>query len=529
MIFSPRFVKKYRTGDDPCRFQGKKIINDHPQAQVVYIPMSNDQNGHVVQFQEAADSAWSKCLAIIKDNVNYRTFQTWFEPIKAAGLDGSVITLQVPSQFFYEWLEEHYVELLGKTIKRVLGKDGRLEYRIMMESRAHSNPAAVHVPGSTQSRPSPGGNMVDLPLHVKDPFNIKSPYSIPGLKRIQIDPQLNAGYTFESYVEGDCNRMARSAGLHIAQKPGLTAFNPLVVFGGTGWGKTHLIQAIGNEVRRLHPNKSVLYVSAEKFINQFIDHSRNNEINDFIHFYQLIDVLIVDDIHLFVPAAKTQDAFFAIFNHLHQSGKQIVLTSDTAPRDMEGIQERLLSRFRWGLNADMQSPGYETRQEILRMKMRREGLEMPDDVVRYIAYNVPGNIRELEGAYIALFAQSMLNKKEIDLDLAKKVVKNIVKTTQKELTIENIQKMVCDFYQVPMDQVRSKTRRREIVQARQITMYLSRKYTKSSLHQIANTVGNFDHTTVLHSCNAVANMMDTDVKYREGLQELIQKLQLALM
>ncbi len=345
-----------------------------------------------------AEQLWEKCLVIIKDNVSYRTYQTWFEPVKAVGLTDNVLTLQVPSQFFYEWLEEHYVELLGKTIKRVLGRVGRLEYRIMMENNSSQrNPASVNVSGSTHTKPAKENNYVDMPLKWDDPHSIKTPYAIPGLKRMQIDPQLNANYIFDNYVEGECNRVARSAGIHVARKPGATSFNPLVVYGGVGWGKTHLVQAIGNEVRRLHPNKAVLYVSAEKFINQFIDHSKNNEVNDFIHFYQLIDILIMDDIHLFVSAPKTQDVFFAIFNHLHQSGKQIILTSDTAPRDLEGMQERLLSRFRWGLNADIQAPDFETRQAILEVKMRQEGLEIPEEVVKYIAYNIQsmcGNWKE---------------------------------------------------------------------------------------------------------------------------------------
>jgi chromosomal replication initiator protein len=321
--------------------------------------------------------------------------------------------------------------------------------------------------------------------------------------------------------------VARSAGLHVAQKPGATSFNPLVIFGGCGWGKTHLVQAIGNEVRRLHPNKAVLYVSAEKFINQFIDHSKNNEINDFIHFYQLIDVLILDDIHLFINALKSQDVFFAIFNHLHQSGKQIILTSDTAPKDLEGMQERLISRFRWGLNADIQAPDFETRQQILRLKMHQEGLDIPDEVVKYVAYNVNNNVRELEGALIALFAQSTLNRKEIDLDLAKKVMKNFVKTKARELTIQNIQKMVCEFYEIPYERLMAKTRKREVVQARQITMFLAKKFTKSSLKNIGEHFGGFDHTTVIHSCQTVENLMDTDTEYKEQLLEIQQKVHLA--
>lgn len=478
--------------------------------------------------QNEASAVWDKCLGIIKDNVNWRTYQTWFEPVQAVALTGNILTLQVPSQFFYEWLEEHYVTLLGKTIKRILGKEGRLEYRILMDSgSAQRTPSSVKIPSSTHSRSSKENNFVDMPLKWDDPAHIKSPYVIPGLKRVQIDPQLNANYVFDNYVEGDCNRVARSAGLHVAQKPGATSFNPMVVFGGVGWGKTHLVQAIGNEVRRLHPGKSVLYVSAEKFINQFIDHSKNNEINDFIHFYQLIDVLILDDIHLFVPALKTQDVFFAIFNHLHQSGKQIILTSDTPPKDMKGMEERLLSRFRWGLNVDIQAPDFETRQQILHMKMRQEGLEIPDDVLKYIAYNVQSNVRELEGALIALFAQATLNKKEIDLELAKRVMKNFVRTAARELTVENIQKMVCEYFHLPYDRLLAKTRKREVVQARQITMYLAKKFTKSSLKNIGEHFGGFDHTTVIHSCQTVVNLMETDNEYRDQLQELEQKVQLA--
>ncbi len=482
---------------------------------------------NTINNMSEAEQLWEKCLVIIKDNLSsWRAYQTWFEPIKAVNLANGVLTLQVPSQFFYEWLEEHYVELLGKTIKRVLGKEGRLEYRILMEG-SNRKAASVNMPGSTQGRPGKDNNYVDMPLKVDDPHNIKTPYAIPGLKRVQIDPQLNNNYIFENYVEGDCNRVARSAGIHVAQKPGATAFNPLVVFGGVGWGKTHLVQAIGNEVRRLHPNKSVLYVSAEKFINQFIDHSKNNEVNDFIHFYQLIDVLIMDDIHLFVSAPKTQDVFFAIFNHLHQNGKQIILTSDTAPRDLEGMQERLLSRFRWGLNADIQAPDFETRQTILRVKMRQEGLEIPDEVVKYVAYNVQSNVRELEGAMIALFAQATLNKKEIDIDLAKRVMKNFVKTAAREMTIENIQKMVCDYYKVAYDRLLTKTRKREVVLARQITMYFAKKFTKQSLKTIGDHFGGFDHTTVIHSCQTVENLMETDAEYKENVLEIQQKVQMA--
>lgn len=472
------------------------------------------------------DKVWNECLDVIKDIVEWQHFKTWFEPIKPVELKGNVLVIQVPSQFFYEYLEEHYVNLLAKTLRRVLGKEARLEYRIMVDSGNQNNkPLTMDVPAHGYK--SFSNNEMDFPLIIHNP--VKNPFVIPGLKKMQIDPQLNSHYTFESFIEGDCNRVARRAGRTVAEKPGANSFNPLVIYGGVGLGKTHLAQSIGNEVKRMFPNKVVLYVSSEKFINQFQDHSRNNAINDFIHFYQLVDILIIDDVQFFNRAEKSQDAFFAIFNHLHQSGKQLVLTSDKSPKDLEGVQERLLSRFRWGLSADLSIPDYETRIEILDRKMKNDGVEMPREVIKYLAYNINSNVRELEGALISLLAQSSLNKREIDLDLAKKVLRNFVKTSSKEITIETIQKMVCEYFDVPYDKLLQKTRKREIVQARQITMYLAKAFTKNSLKTIGEHFGGRDHTTVIHSCQTVKDLMDTDGLFRDNVMELQQKVQLAAM
>jgi chromosomal replication initiator protein len=473
---------------------------------------------------KTAESVWNNCLTIIKDIVEWQHFKTWFEPINPVELKNNVLMIQVPSQFFFEYLEEHYVNLLAKTLKRELGKEARLEYRIMVDSGNGKN-GNIEIPTSGVKIYS--NNEMNFPLVIDNP--VKNPFVIPGLKKMQIDSQLNTKYTFDSFIEGDCNRVARRAGKTVAEKPGANSFNPLVIYGGTGLGKTHLAQAIGNEVKRINPNRVVLYVSSEKFINQFQDHSRNNAINDFIHFYQLIDVLIIDDVQFFARAEKSQDAFFAIFNHLHQSGKQLVLTSDKAPKDLDGMQERLLSRFRWGLSADLQIPDYETRIEILERKMRNDGLDMSKDVVKYVAYNISTNIRELEGALISLLAQSSLNKKEIDLELAKKVLRNFVKTSSKEITIDAIQKMVCEYFDVPYEKLLHKTRKREIVQARQITMFLAKAFTKNSLKTIGEHFGGRDHTTVIHSCQTVKDLMDTDTIFRENVMELTQKVQLAAM
>ena len=468
---------------------------------------------------------WNGCLDIIRDIVEWQHFKTWFDPIKPIELKENVLLIQVPSQFFYEYLEEHYISLLAKSLKRLLGKEARLEYRIMVDSGTTKNNGTIDLPASNSYK-TYTNNEVDFPLVLNNP--VKNPFVIPGLKKAQIDSQLNPIYTFDSFIEGDCNRVARRAGKTVAEKPGGSSFNPLVVYGGVGLGKTHLAQAIGNEVKRLHPTKVVLYVSSEKFINQFQDHGRNNAINDFIHFYQLIDVLIIDDVQFFNRAEKSQDALFAIFNHLHQSGKQLVLTSDKPPKDIEGLQERLLSRFRWGLSADLQIPDYDIRMLILEHKMKNDGLDMPKEVLKYLAFNINTNVRELEGAMISLLAQSSLNKREIDVELAKKVLRNFIKTSSKEITIASIQKLVCDYFDVPYEKLLQKTRKREIVQARQISMFLAKVFTKNSLKTIGEHFGGRDHTTVIHSCQTVKDLMDTDALFRDGVTELQQKVQLSV-
>lgn len=473
---------------------------------------------------EKASEIWNNCLKVIRDIVEWQHFKTWFEPIVPVSLDNKVLMIQVPSQFFYEYIEEHYVSLLAKTLKRELGKEARLEYRIMVDSGNGKN-GSMDVP--TGAMKTLNNHDTNFPLLVETSF--QGAYAMPGLKKIQIDPQLNPNYRFDNFVEGECNRVARRAGKSVAEKPGGTAFNPLIFYGGVGIGKTHLAQAIGNEVKKLHPTKAVLYVSCEKFINQFQDHCRNNAANDFINFYQMIEVLILDDIQFFAKAEKSQDACFAIFNHLHQSGKQLVFTSDKAPKDLEGMSERLLSRFRWGLTTEIFMPDLETRELILEKKMKVDGTQMPKEVVKYVATNITTNIRELEGAMISLLAQSSLNRKEIDVDLAKKVLKNFVRTNTRELTIDTIQRLVCEYFGVNYDKLLHKTRKREFVQARQISMYLAKNYTKNSLKVIGEHFGGRDHTTVIHSCQTVKNLMETNTSFRENVMEITQKVQLAAM
>ncbi len=468
------------------------------------------------------EKVWNNCLEVIKDNVSLQSYKTWFEPITPIKLKDYVLTIQVPSQFFYEWLEEHYITLLKKTIKKELGAEGRLEYSIIMENNYNnSSPYTVKIP--TTNKRALKNHPVSMPVDISS-NPIKNPFVIPGLRKVNVDSNLNPNYSFENFIEGDCNRLARSAGFAVANKPGGTAFNPLLIYGGVGLGKTHLAHAIGIEIKNLAPTKTVLYVSSEKFTHQFIDAVKNNNTNDFIHFYQMIDVLIIDDVQFLAGKEKTQDVFFHIFNHLHQSGKQIVLTSDKAPVEMQGMEQRLLSRFKWGLSADLQSPGLETRIAILEKKMYADGIELPKEVVEYLAYSITTNIRELEGALISLIAQSSLNKKSITLDLAKQMIDKFVKNTAREVSIDYIQKVVCDYFDLPIELLKSKTRKREVVQARQIAMYFAKKMTKSSLANIGMHCGGKDHATVLHACRTVNNLIDTDKQFRVYIDELDKKL-----
>ncbi|MBL7985954.1 MAG: chromosomal replication initiator protein DnaA [Flavobacteriales bacterium] len=468
------------------------------------------------------EKTWERCLEVIQDNVSQQSFKTWFQPIKALKLADAVLTIQVPSQFFYEWLEEHYIGLLKKTIKKELGSEGRLEYSIIMENGSKSaHPYAVKMP--TSNSRDVKNPAVSLPIDVAN-SPIKNPFIIPGLKKIKIESHLNPNYSFENFIEGDCNRLARSAGYAVAQKPGGTAFNPLLVYGGVGLGKTHLAHAIGIEIKKNFPEKTILYVPAEKFTQQFIESVRNNTSGDFLQFYQMMDVLIIDDVQFLAGKEKTQDVFFHIFNHLHQNGRQIVLTSDKAPVEMQGVEQRLLSRFKWGLSADLQQPGLETRIAILQKKMYAEGLDLPKEVVEYLAYSITTNIRELEGAMISLIAQSSLNKKAVTLDLAKQMIDKFVKNTAREVSIDYIQKVVCDYFDLPIELLKSKTRKREVVQARQIAMYFAKKMTKSSLASIGAHCGGKDHATVLHACRTVNNLQETDKQFRGYLEDLEKKL-----
>ncbi|MGB5610670.1 chromosomal replication initiator protein DnaA [Eudoraea sp.] len=469
-----------------------------------------------------ANSVWKNCLAFIQDNIQPQAFKTWFEPIKPVKLSDNALSIQVPSKFFYEWLEEHYVKLLKVALTKELGENAKLVYIIKMENTyGNREPFTEQIPSSNRGSVNP--QEMDVPIKSKNP-ELKNPFVIPGIRNIKIESQLNPNYNFDNFLEGDSNRLARSAGMAVANKPGGTSFNPLLIFGGVGLGKTHLAHAIGVEIKDKYPERTVLYISAEKFTQQYIESVKKNTRNDFIHFYQLIDVLIIDDVQFLSGKSGTQDVFFHIFNHLHQNGKQVILTSDKAPVDMQDIEQRLLSRFKWGLSAELQNPDYETRISILRNKLYRDGVEMPDDIVEYVAKHIKTNIRELEGAIISLIAQSSFNKKEVTLELAQQVVEKFVKNTKREVSIDYIQKVVSDYFEMDVATLQSKTRKRHIVQARQLAMFFAKKFTKASLASIGSQIGKRDHATVLHACKTVDNLAETDKQFRKYIEDLTKKL-----
>ncbi len=462
---------------------------------------------------------WNNCLRVIQEHIPEQSFKTWFEPIVPMRLSNNVLTIQVPSQFFYEWLEEHYVHLLRKAIDAELGSDGRLEYSIIVDKGNEKNkPYVINIPTSKVATANVK-EAARAEAHTADRY--KSPFQLHELEGSQFASYLNPHYTFDNFIEGDCNRLARSAGYAVANKPGITSFNPLMLYGGVGLGKTHLVQAIGNYIKEHNQGKFVLYVSCEKFTNQFIEAVRNNNMQGFTNFYLQVDVLVLDDVQFLSGKEKTQESFFHIFNHLHQAGKQIIMTSDCPPRDLAGFQERLLSRFKWGLTADLQQPDLETRIAIIQKKLQGEGIMMDDEVIEYLAHSIDTNVRELEGVIVSLMAQASLNRKEIDLDLAKRTLVNIVQhTDNKEINIDSIQKKVADHFKITVEDLKSKSRKKELVVPRQIAIYFTKEFTDFSLKSIGYHFGGRDHSTVIHAIQTINDLLKTDKEIKNAVTDL---------
>ena len=451
---------------------------------------------------------WNNCLSVIRDNISEDSFKSWFAPIVPIQYKDKVLTVQIPSQFFYEYLEDKYLDLIQKTLYRVIGEGTILNYRILVESEKKTE---VEIPSERKT-------YVDKNAPKKAVQKVPSPFE--RVETPEFDSQINLKYSFLNFFEGESNKLARTVGEAAAQNPGRTAFNPLFIHGNSGVGKTHLCHAIGAKVQELHPELKVLYVSAHLFKVQYTDSRRFNTTNDFINFYQSVDVLIIDDIHDFAGLEGTQNTFFHIFNHLHQNNKQLIMTSDCAPMDLQGVEERLLTRFRWGMTAKLERPDKALRKKILENKIKSDGLSFSEEVIDFIAENSTENVRDLEGIVVSLMAHSIINNREADINLARRVLEQSIKFEKKRITPQKIQETVCDFFNIKKELIQSASRKREIVQARQVTMYFIKQLTELSLLQIGIQVGNRSHATVLHACKAVQDQADVDKSFSSDMKEI---------
>ena len=461
------------------------------------------------------NETWQNCLNQIKLHTSHEEFSRWFEPITPLAFDGTNLRLCVPSASYANHIEKNYLNILRPIILQMFGRQTRLVYA---------------VPNSEEKSPiSATADMTAISQHVTqtNTQNIpRNPFVIPGVKKVKYPTQLAPKYTFSTHVEGECNRLARSAGMTVALNPGSSPFNPLYIYGASGLGKTHIAQAIGHEVCARHPELQVLYVSTNKFQAQFQTAYKNGEINDFINFYQMIDVLISDDIQeLSGNKAGTQNAFFNIFNHLQLAGKQIILTSDKPPVELKDIEQRLLTRFKWGLSAMIDTPDYETKVKIIRAKSESIGMHLPEDIVTYLADNISANIREIEGALLSLNANVSYMNRKVSTSLAKEVLKAYVHMSQKEISINRITEIVCKYFNIDEQSFNSSKRTREVAQARQIAMYLAKQHTKLPLAAIGSAIGGRNHATVLHSCKNVTNLIETDKVIKNQIDEIEKMIQ----
>ena len=465
--------------------------------------------------QERHISVWRNCLNFIQQNIDPRQFKLWFTPIRPVSLIESTLTVEVPSEFFREYLEGAYLDIIKASLKKELGVSAKLIYVVTPVQKQQS----LVYPASHGNTPVNRTISVETYNGTGNP----GPFVFPGIQRVQVHSHLNPVYCFENLVIGECNKMGFTAGESISLAPGKTAFNPLFLFGRPGLGKTHLAQAIGIEIKKKYPDLVVLYVPANRFKTQYMDAvAVKNKMTDFLAFYSKMDVLIIDDIQDLIGHG-TQNAFFTIFNHLHQSGKQLIFTSDRPPVELENFEERLLSRLKWGLSVELQTPDFHTRYAMLKARAFREGVILSDEVLHYLATRIKSNFRELEGALISLIANATLAHKEITVSLAEKITEKIVGEQQNDVTIDKVQKVVCDYFNITRDDLLSKTRKRQIVQARQIAMYMSRTLINCSLSTIGAEIGGKDHATVLHACTTVTDLMSTDKTFKQYVTD-IEKL-----
>lgn len=451
---------------------------------------------------------WKECLRIFAKDLKEQEYRTWFEPIRIASYEKPVLTFELPSQYFYEVVSERYGQKIFSVVRKIFGEDTLLKYCLMVDQ---TNQLTVNI--EPDNKP-----VAALQKSGRDNAATSAGRNTPAVA--ELNSQLNPNYTFDNFIEGNSNRLSLTIGHSIAEQPKRDAFNPMFIYGPSGVGKTHLVNAIGLKIKELHPHKRVLYMSAHLFQVQYTDSVRKNTVNDFINFYQTIDVLIIDDVQEFASLNKTQNTFFHIFNHLHQLGRQLIFTSDRPPAALQGMEERLITRFRWGITAELEKPDQKLRHDILDCKIRREGLNIPAEVVDFVSENVCDSIRDLEGIIISLMAYSVVWDRNIDLPLAEKIVSRTVKMEKKPITIELILEKTCEYFNIKQEDIFTASRKQSIVQVRQIAMYLAQKYTKISSARIGVLIGNRNHATVLHSCKVVEDRIQVDKTFKNKLEEI---------
>lgn len=458
---------------------------------------------------------WPECLRHLAGRVKKQTFHTWFEPIRAsAGEEGSLV-LEVANQFAVDWLNQHFRALIAEIVREVAGRPLDIRLSVSADGAKFSQPAptacvAAVAGGIGYSGASPG----EAPAW--------SASLAPRVREAGI--ALNGRYTFETFVVGDSNQFAHAAALAVAESGGATRFNPLYIYGRVGLGKTHLAQAVGHCVLELNPRAQVVYATSEKFTNDFITSLSAGNTAEFTRRYRTVDLLVVDDIQFFAGKESTQAQFFHTFNDLYQNGRRIVLTSDRPPREIQGLEERLLSRFGWGLVTDIQPPDVETRIAILKKKVENEQIEVPGESLEYIADHVTSNIRDLEGSLTRLLAYASLIGRDITLELTREVLRDAFSPNRRQLTIEVVQKTVASHFNLPLDSMWTKKKTQEIVIARQIAMYLAREFTAAPLKAIGAKFGGRDHSTVIHACSQVAIRAKSDAAFKQHIDQIVNNL-----
>lgn len=471
---------------------------------------------------------WDRCLQFMRQNLSamkenqseekaLRDFNLLFEKVEPISLNNNNLTLLVPTNFYKEYIEENYLSLLSAALRLYIGRGVKLWYSVGEKNPLAKLPTVQNMKGNSVQAPK----IQEAAPKVKNPVNA---FVAPGIKRVNIESNLNPSLSFGNYIEGESNKLASNVAKSIAKRPGTTAFNPMFIYGGVGVGKTHLAHAIGLEVKNLHPDKVVHYLSSEKFIQQFIAAAKALNKTEFHNFYQMVDVLIIDDIQFLSGKKSTQESFFHIFDYLHQNGKQIILTSDKAPVDIQDIEERIVSRFKWGLSAEIKSPDFDTRKKIIIEKLQRDGIVLTEDMLDFLAAEVNSNVRELIGVINSVIAYSTVYKSDLSLELLKETINKITSNQKKVINIPYIQEVVCEYFGLERDKLVSKSRKREIVLPRQLSMYFSKEFTDATFKKIGDETGGRDHATVMHACDTIKDLSQIDKEVKKYVRDISERI-----